>query len=127
MDEHLDLDLKEQKLNNGPRTQLIQWGVTTHTQPAGSRQNELIGSEVDLDLIPYYLVSGEFNINHSVPSHSTAASLIKYLTNSEIFYFNFGERVPLSVAKLHSMTEDIENLWLRYQAEFLQILYLALY
>ena len=32
-DEYLDLDnlviLNEQKLNNGPRTQLVQWGVTT--------------------------------------------------------------------------------------------------
>ena len=31
-DEHLcldNLDLNELKLNNGPRTQLVQWGVTT--------------------------------------------------------------------------------------------------
>ena len=29
LNEGLDLDLNKQELNNGPRTQLVQWGVTT--------------------------------------------------------------------------------------------------
>ena len=42
-DKRLDLDnldLNKQRLNNKPRTPLVQWNVTP--QPAGSGQNELI-------------------------------------------------------------------------------------